>query len=101
MPKVLSVVGQLLFVLSLTNEDLLHVAGQGVVHGGRHLLEATCHTALVEWLVSALGATLELVLFILTDLLVQLVTVVELVQAVEEHVGVVFRKSDDVAGKIK
>ena len=100
-PQVLSVGGQHLLVLALANRDLFHLAGQRCRHALADLLKAACHAALVEWLVPALGAALQLNIFIRANFLVELVARVQRLQPVEKHLGEVLSKTNDVAAEVQ
>ena len=101
MPQVLGVVGQLLLVLALTHEDFLHVTGQGLAHLRGDLLVAAGHAPLVEGRVATLRAPLGLVVLVLADRLVQLLAVVEFVEAVEVDFVEVLEEPDDVAAEVQ
>ena len=101
MPQVLGVVGQLLFVFALTDEDLLHVAWKGLLDRWGYLLIPAGHATLVKGFVATAWASLEFIVLVLADVLVELFTVIEFGQAIEKDVSEVLGKAHDVAAEVQ
>ena len=78
MPQMLGIVCQLLLILTFADEDFLHMTGQCFADLLADLLVTTCHATLMEWGEMTTWATFGIELFLGTDLLIQLITIIQL-----------------------